>query len=111
MEIDELEEDLDSAKDALDLKNKVKVVHDKAYSYGYFDLAMRYVYAGAIVLTTLLTMRLCGISSFPYIIFYSCISLTLYKSISQLLSYGDKVQEYDLVKIKLNNETRKYIDK
>ena len=28
-----------------------------------------------------------------------------------LLSYGDKAQEYDLVKIKLNNETRKYIDK
>ena len=108
-EIDEQEEDLDNAKDALELKEKVKKVHDKAYNYGYTDLAVRYLYAGAIILTTLLTMRLCGISSFPYIIFYSCISLTLFKSISELFSYGEKMQQYNLVKIKLNNATRKYV--
>ena len=106
-EISELEEDLDNAKNAEQLRAKIKVVHSKAYSYGYFDIALRYIYAGLIILTTLLTMRLCDISSFPYLIFYSCISLTLYKSINQLFGFSDRIQEYNLAKIKLNNSTKK----
>ncbi len=106
-EINELEEDLDNAKNAEQLRAKIKVVHSKAYSYGYFDIALRYIYAGLIILTTLLTMRLCDISSFPYLIFYSCISLTLYKSINQLFGFSDRIQEYNLAKIKLNNSTKK----
>ena len=105
-EIAELEDELDSAKSGSDLREKMKVIHTKAYNYSYIDIAMRYLYAGLIMMTALLTMRMCGISSFPYIIFYTCISLTLYRSIDELFSYGDKVQEYNLAKVKLNNVIR-----
>lgn len=106
-EIKELEDDLDNAKNRDELREKMKVIHAKAYSYGYFDIALRFLYAGLILLTTLFTMRVCEISSFPYIIFYTCISLTLYKSIGHLFSYSDRLQEYYLVKIRLNNSTKK----
>jgi len=105
-EIAELEDELDLAKSGSDLRERMKVIHTKAYNYSYIDIAMRYLYAGLIMMTALLTMRMCGISSFPYIIFYTCISLTLYRSIDELFSYGDKVQEYNLAKVKLNNVIR-----
>ena len=106
-EIEELEEEIDTVEDASSLKQKVKEAHNKAYTYSYFSLAMRYIYAGIIVMTALLTMKLCDISSFPYIIFYSCVSLTLYRSISELFMYGERIEEYKLSKIKLNNSVRK----
>lgn len=106
-EIDELEEEIDTASDATSLKEKVKSVHKRAYNYSYFSLAMRYIYAGIIILTSLLTMKLCGISSFPYIIFYSCISVTLYRSISELFAYGERFEEYKMSKIRLNNSVKK----
>ena len=83
-EIAQLEDRFDSAKTADELREKVKDAHTKAYNYSYIDIATRYLYAGVIVLTALLTMHICGISSFPYIIFYSCISLTLFKSLDSL---------------------------
>ena len=106
-DIAELEDELDSAKSGSDLRDRMKVIHTKAYNYSYVDVAIRYLYVAFIVLTALFTMHLCGISSFPYIIFYSCISLTLYKSVDELFSYGDKIQDYNMAKVKLNNVTRK----
>ena len=102
-EIAELEDELDFAKSSSDLRERMKVIHTKAYNYSYLDIAIRYIYAAFIVLTALLTMRLCGLSSFPYIIFYSCISLSLYKSVDELFSFGDKIQEFDMAKVKLSN--------
>ena len=102
-EIAQLEDRLDSAKTADGLRAKVKDVHTKAYNYSYIDIATRYLYAGVIVLTALLTMHICGISSFPYIIFYSCISLTLFKSLDSLLSFGDRIEEMNNIKVKLSN--------
>ena len=102
-EIEILEDRLDGAKTADELREKVKEVHKKAYNYSYIDIASRYLYAGVIVLTALLTMHLCGISSFPYIIFYSCISLTLFKSLNNLLSFGDRIEELNNIKVKLSN--------
>ena len=106
-EISELEEELDQSEDSLDLRLRVKNVHNKAYNYSYVDIAIRYIYASVIILTTLVTMNICQISSFPFVIFYSFISLTLYKSISLLFQYGDKIEEYRLAKIKLINFLKK----
>lgn len=105
--ISDLEDDLDNSENVTDLRNRVRIVHNMAYNYSYFNMAITYLYAGFIILTTLLTMRLCGISSFPYIIFYSCIAVTLYRSINQLFSFGDNVEEYNLAKIKLNNAIKR----
>ena len=103
LEISELEDDLDNAEDGQDLQSKVKVLHDKAYNYSYVKLACAYLYAGIIVLVALLTMRLCGLSSFPYIIFYSVISVGILRTLQDLFSYGDKIEEFNIVKVKISN--------
>ena len=102
-DIETLEDGLDNAKTLEELKDQVKVVHDKAYYYGYLDIAIRYAYAGIIVLSALLTMRMCGISSFPYIIFYSCVSVTVYKSFDEILSFSERIDEFNKVKVKMIN--------
>lgn len=102
-EIADLESDLDNSENSEDLQSKVKTLHTAAYNYSYIDIACRYIYAGVMIAAALLTMRLCGISSFPYIIFYSCICLSLYKTVDQLLSFNDRIEEFNIVKVKLGN--------
>ena len=102
-EILELEEELDNSQDVSDLKRNVKLIHDKAYSYSYLDIISRYVFAGIIIAVTLLVMHLSDISSVPYLIFYTCISILFYRSLTQLCSFDERIEEFNLVKIKINN--------
>ncbi len=102
-EIDELEEDLDSSESGEDLQSKAKILHNKAYSYSYTMAACNYLYVGLIVLVALLTMRLCGLSSFPYIIFYTCISTAILRTLQELFSFGEKIEEFNIVKVKITN--------
>ena len=99
----ELEEELDGAQDLSDVKRCVKQIHDKAYAYSYLDIISRYVFAGIIIAVTLLVMHLSGISSVPYLIFYTCISVLFYRSLTQLCSFDERVEEFNLVKIKIIN--------
>jgi len=109
-EIIDLESNLDNSENSEDLQSKVKVLHNAAYNYSYIDIACRYIYAGVMIASALLTMRLCGISSFPYIIFYSCIGLSLYKTMDQLLSFNDRIEEFNIVKVKLGNLVNRDIE-
>ena len=102
-EVNELEEDLDNAENDEELQNKARILHSKAYSYSYIKMACSYLYAGLLVLTALLTMRLCGLSSFPYIIFYSCISVAILRTLQDLFSYNEKIEEFNVVKVKISN--------
>ena len=102
-DIEDLENDLDNATDSGDLQSKVKVMHNAAYSYSYIDIATRYIYVGLMLMTALLTMHLCGISSFPFIIFYTCISATLYKALSSIFAFSDRMEKFNIVKVKITN--------
>ncbi len=102
-EVNELEEDLDSAENGEELQNKARILHSKAYSYSYIKMTCSYLYAGLLVLTALLTMRLCGLSSFPYIIFYSCISVAILRTLQDLFSFNEKIEEFNIVKVKIAN--------
>ena len=102
-EVNELEEDLDNAENGEELQNKARILHSKAYSYSYIKMACSYLYAGLLVLTALLTMRLCDLSSFPYIIFYSCISVAILRTLQDLFSYNEKIEEFNIVKVKISN--------
>ena len=106
-EVNEAESEIDSLNDVSEVKRQMKEVHTKAYNFSYTQVAINYIYAGLIILTTLLTMHICGLSSFPYIIFYSCLSITFYRSIHQLISFGDRIEEYNIAKVKLSNSLRK----
>ena len=111
VDIEELEDNLENATDGDDLQSKVKEMHTKSYNYSYIDLACRYLYAGVIVLAALLTMRICGLSSFPYIIFYSCISVSILKALIQLFSFNERIEEFNVVKVKINNSLNSKRDK
>ena len=107
-EISEEEENLETACGGEDFKEKVKQLHSKSYNYSYLTIALAYLYAGFIVATSLLTMRFCGISSFPYIIFYSLISMTLYKTMDKLLSFSEVIDQYNEAKLKLTNSIKRH---
>ncbi len=107
-EIEELEDGLDGAENSEDLQSKVRNLHAKAYSFSYIKLACQYLYAGLIILVALLTMHLCGISSFPYIIFYACISMAILKTLQDLLSFNDKIEEFNIVKVKITNSVNSH---
>lgn len=102
------EENLETTTSSEDFKEKVKGLHSKSYNYSYLTNALAYLYVGFIVATALLTMRLCGLSSFPYIIFYSVISVTLYKTFDKLFSFNDVLEEYNIAKIKLTNSISRH---
>lgn len=102
----QLENSLDDVHNGEELRERMSEIHEKAYNYGYLDIAIRYVYAGLIILSALLTMRICGISSFPFIIFYSCISVTIFKSLDEMLSFNERIEEYNLAKIKMINAVK-----
>ena len=93
----------DEVEKCEDFYSKVKEIHTKSYNYSYIVIALSYVYAGLIVLTVILTMHICGITSFPYIVFYSMIAITLYKTLERLFSFGDTIEELNIAKIKVNN--------
>ena len=101
--VEMLELDIDNSSSAKDFKNKVHALHVEAYRYGYLDILARYVYASLMILTVYFTMKICSINSFPFIIFYSCISVALYKSLDGLLSFEERMNRFNIVKVKLSN--------
>ena len=103
VEVIELEDNLERATDGGDLQSKVKEMHNKSYNYSYIDIASRYIYVGLLLLTALLTMRLCGLSSFPYIIFYTCIGASILKALIELFSFNERIEQFNVAKVKIIN--------
>ena len=106
--ISELEDDIDSAKDVKDFKGKINRMHKQAYNYSYIALLTTYLFALLMLVSVILTMKLCGISSFPYIIFYTCIAIALFKAMRQLFSINEKVEEFNIVKVKISNSIKRH---
>lgn len=102
-EVNELEDDLDNAENGEEFQNKVRILHSKAYNYSYTKIACSYLYAGLLALVALFTMRICGITSFPYIIFYSFISVAILRTLQDLFSFNEKIEEFNIVKVKIAN--------
>lgn len=106
-QIEAKENSLDSVNDVSSFKEEAHNLHKLAYDYSYMNLASAYIYAGLIIATALLTMHLCGISSTPYVIFYSCISLSLYKAMDAIVNMNEDIDEFNKVKVKLGNRMRR----
>ena len=105
-ELEEAEAGLDSLRNAGELRKQAKVIHKKAYAYSYIETICSYVFALLIVVVTLLTMHLCDISSLPYLVFYACLSIVLYKSFDQLVRFDERIADFKLAKVKINNRIR-----
>ena len=105
-EIEEAENGIDYLKSANQLRQQANVLHKKAYAYSYINTISSYFIALIIIVMTLLTMHLCGISSLPYLVFYTCLSTVLYKSFDQLVSFDERIVNFNIAKVKINNRMR-----
>ena len=103
-----LEDDIDDAKNAKDFKNKISAMHKQAYSYSYLNLFTTYLFALLVLVSVILTMKLCGIVSFPYIIFYTCIAIALFKAMRELFSYNERINEFNIVKVRISNSMKSH---
>ena len=105
-ELEEVEAGLDYLSNGTELKNQARILHKKAYEYSYTDIICRYAFAIIIVVSTLLTMYFCSISSLPYLVFYVCLSMVLYRSFDQLISFDERILKFNLVKVKMINHMK-----
>ncbi len=105
-ELEVLENDVNGAVSQDDFKEKVQKIHKGAYQFSYIDLIKRYCFALLMIVAVFLTMKLCDISSLPYIIFYTCISLALYKGMEKLFAFPKRMEEYNKVKVKISNSLK-----
>ena len=105
-ELEEAEAAIDSLKNSDELRNQAKLMHKKAYAYSYIEIVCSYLFAVLIIVTTLLTMHLCEISSLPYLVFYACLSTVLYKSFDQLIRFDERIEDFNLAKVKINNSVK-----
>ena len=104
----ESEDSIDNAKNTKDFKEKIKKMHAQAYSYSYINLLTTYLFALLILVSVILTMRLCGIMSFPYIIFYTCIAVALFKAMRELFTSNERINEFNKVKVRISNSMKSH---
>lgn len=106
--IAELEDNIDNSKNAKDFQDKIRTMHKQAYSYSYLNLFVTYLFALLILVSVILTMKLCEIISFPYIIFYTCIAIALFKAMRELFSTNERINEFNIVKVKISNSMKSH---
>ena len=106
--IAELEDNIDNASNVKDFKEKIKVMHKQAYSYSYLDLLTTYLFALLMLASVILTMKLCGIVSFPYIIFYTCIAIAIFKGMRELFLIPERIDEFNIVKVRISNSMKSH---
>ena len=106
--VSELEDNIDNSKNVKDFKEKIRAMHKQAYSYSYLNLLTTYLFALLILVSVILTMKLCEITSFPYIIFYTCIAIALFKAMRELFSTNERINEFNIVKVKISNSMKSH---
>lgn len=104
--IGELEDNIDNSKNPADFKAKVDRMHRYAYKYSYLDLGTRCIFVVLMLVSVVVTMRLCDISSLPYIIFYTCLSFALFKTLKQVFSLPIRIEEFNIVKVRISNSMK-----
>ena len=97
------EQELDNSVDEDDYKVRVYNLHTKAYKLGMVEMSKQYVGIALFIITAILTMRIVGVVSFPYIIFYSCIEAAIYRALSMALEYPEKNRDMLKAKVAINN--------
>ena len=82
---------------------KVKTMEVKAYRYAYMEFAKKGVVTLFLVIASLALSVAEKSFSIPNIIFYTCLSLLLYQSLTPLFGYDSRLEENLLCKARVNN--------
>ena len=95
--------DLRTASDVDGVEMKVKTMEVKAYRYAYMEFAKKGVVALFLMIASLALSVAEKSFSIPNIIFYTCLSLLLYQSLTPLFGYDTRLEENLLCKARVNN--------
>ena len=102
-EIYQEECELRGASDVEGVEMKVKTMEVKAYRYAYMEFAKKGVVALFMLVASLALSVAEKSFSIPNIIFYTCLSLLLYQSLTPLFGYDQRLEENLLCKARVNN--------
>ena len=102
-EIYQEECELRGASDVEGVEMKVKAMEVKAYRYAYMEFAKKGVVALFMFVASLALSVAEKSFSIPNIIFYTCLSLLLYQSLTPLFGYDQRLEENLLCKARVNN--------
>ena len=95
--------ELRTTSDVEGVEMKVKTMEIKAYRYAYMEFAKKGVVTLFLVIASLALSVAEKSFSIPNIIFYTCLSLLLYQSLTPLFGYDSRLEENLLCKARVNN--------
>ena len=95
--------ELRTTSDVEGVEMKVKTMEVKAYRYAYMEFAKKGVVTLFLVIASLALSVAEKSFSIPNIIFYTCLSLLLYQSLTPLFGYDSRLEENLLCKARVNN--------
>ena len=102
-EVAQEENDLRRSRDPVEVEMKVKSMEVKGYRYAYFEFAKKAVVG---VITLLASIAVCLAErnfTLTNVIFYMCLSVLLYQSLTPIFGYDRRMETNLLCKARINN--------
>ena len=97
------EMDLYEIKDAEGMELQVKTMEVKAYRYAYLEFAKKIVVGVFLVLASIALSIATKSFALTNVVFYTCLGVLLYQSLTPLFSYDYRLEEILLSKARVNN--------
>ena len=95
--------ELKTSNDVNEVEMKVKSMEVKGYRYAYLEFAKKAV-VGVIMLLASIAVALAERSfALTNVIFFLCLTILLYQSISPIFGYDKRLEENLVTKVRINN--------
>ena len=102
-EVSQEENDLKTMKDIEGVELQVKTMEVKSYRYAYLEFTKKGVVALFLLIASVALSIAQKSFALPNIIFYTCLSLLLYQSLTPLFGYDYRLEQNLLCKARVNN--------
>ena len=102
-EVAQEENDLRRSRDAVEVEMKVKSMEVKGYRYAYFEFAKKAVVGVLILLASIAVCLAERNFTLTNVIFYMCLSVLLYQSLTPIFGYDRRMETNLLCKARINN--------
>lgn len=103
IEVEEEEQALDSSVDDDEYRERIDLLHKKAYRFGLLEMSKQYVGLALFIIMAIVLLAVTGQPSFPYAVFYTCIEIAIYICFHRLFSYPEKMDQMLKEKVEINN--------
>ena len=103
IEVEEEEQALDSSVDDDEYRERIDLLHRKAYRFGMLEMSKQYVGLALFIVMAITLLAVLGQPSFPYAVFYTCIEIAIYICFHRLFSYPEKMDQMLKEKVEINN--------